>query len=369
VIARPEPLNQNYDALLVVSFGGPEGMDEVMPFLENVTRGRGIPRERLLGVARHYELFGGVSPINEQNRRLIAALRDELDARGPRLPVYWGNRNWHPLLADTLRRMRDDGVGRALAFVTSAYSSYSGCRQYREDVERARAAAGEGAPAVDKLRAFYNHPGFVGPNAENLSAALAQVPAGRREAARVAFTAHSIPAAMAAGCDYEAQLLETCRLVAERAGAGHWRLVFQSRSGSPQQPWLEPDICDHLRELKSGGAADAVVHPVGFISDHMEVLFDLDTEARQTAEEIGLNMIRAATVGTHPAFVSMIRELINERADAGAPRPALGARGASHDVCPADCCLPGATRPAAAAAPNAPAARNPAFTDERGAAS
>ena len=359
---------QTYDALLVVSFGGPEAMDDVMPFLENVTRGRGIPRERLVGVAHHYELFGGVSPINEQNRRLISALRAELDRHGPRLPVYWGNRNWHPLLADKLRQMRDDGIGRALAFVTSAYSSYSGCRQYREDIERARAAVGEDAPAVDKLRAFYNHPGFVGPNAENLSAALAQIPAERRADARVAFTAHSIPGAMAAGCDYEAQLNETCRLVAERAGAQHWRLVFQSRSGSPQQPWLEPDICDHLRDLKAAGATDAVVHPVGFISDHMEVLYDLDTEARQVAAEIGLNMIRAATVGTHPAFVRMIRELIDERTSGDAERPALGTRGASHDVCPADCCLPGAARPAAAAATRDAHAPTTVFTDERGAA-
>ncbi|HEY9285534.1 MAG TPA: ferrochelatase, partial [Pyrinomonadaceae bacterium] len=329
VTDRPGNSAQPYDALLVVSFGGPEGMDDVMPFLENVTRGRGIPRERLLGVAHHYELFGGVSPINEQNRRLIGALRDELDAHGPRLPVYWGNRNWHPLLADAVRQMRDDGVTRALAFVTSAYSSYSGCRQYREDIERARAAVGDGAPAVDKLRAFYNHPGFVGPNAENLSAALGQIPAERRAYARVAFTAHSIPGVTAAGCDYEAQLSETCRLVAGRAGARNWRLVFQSRSGSPHQPWLEPDICDHLRELKAAGAGDAVVHPVGFISDHMEVLYDLDTEARQVSAEIGLNMIRAATVGTHPAFVTMIRQLITERIDADAERPALGTRGAS----------------------------------------
>jgi protoporphyrin/coproporphyrin ferrochelatase len=356
-----------YDALLVVSFGGPEGMDDVMPFLENVTRGRGIPRERLAGVAHHYELFGGVSPINGQNRRLIAALREELDARGPRLPIYWGNRNWHPLLDDAVRRMRDDGVKRALAFVTSAYSSYSGCRQYREDIERAREAVGSGAPAIDKLRAFYNHPGFVGPNAENLRAALAEVPAARRDAAHVAFTAHSIPSSMAAGCDYGVQLQETCRLVAERAGARNWRLVFQSRSGSPHVPWLEPDICDHLRGLKAQGATDAVVQPVGFISDHMEVLYDLDTEAKQVAAEIGLNMIRAATVGTHPAFVAMIRELIAERTG-GAAKLALGARGASHDVCPADCCLLGASRPAVttSTARDALPSSSPAFTDERG---
>src|ERR1051325_6851344 len=232
-----------FDPLLVVSFGGPEGMDDVMPFLANVLRGRNVPEARMREVAHHYELFGGVSPINGQNRRLIAALGQELEREGPRLPVYWGNRNWHPLLADTLRQMRDDGITNALAFVTSAYSSYSGCRQYREDIARAREAVGEGAPRVEKLRAFYNHPGFVGPNVENLRAALEQIPGKRRAAARVAFTAHSIPSAMAAGCDYERQLLETCRLVVEctavyegaSARANDWRLVFQSRSGPPTQ--------------------------------------------------------------------------------------------------------------------------------------
>lgn len=340
-------MNEPYDALLIVSFGGPEGMDDVMPFLSNVLRGRNVPESRMREVAHHYELFDGVSPINGQNRRLITALEQELAAQGPRLPVYWGNRNWHPLLADTLRQMRDDGVRHALAFVTSAYSSYSGCRQYREDIERAREAVGADAPRVEKLRAFFNHPGFVGPNVENLRAALTQIPAERRAAARVAFTAHSVPAAMAAGSDYARQLLETCRLVAEGAGAADWRLVFQSRSGPPTQPWLEPDICDHLRALKGEGATDVVVAPVGFISDHMEVLYDLDTEARQVSEELGFNMIRAATVGTHPDFVRMIRELINERLDPAAPRRALGAFGPAHDLCAVDCCLSGIARPAA----------------------
>jgi ferrochelatase len=338
-------MNQPYDALLVVSFGGPEGMDDVMPFLANVLRGRNVPESRMREVAHHYELFGGVSPINGLNRRLIAALEQELEREGPRLPVYWGNRNWHPLLADTLRRMRDDGIKNALAFVTSAYNSYSGCRQYREDIERGREAVGPGAPRVEKLRAFYNHPGFVRPNVENLRAALEQIPEGRRAAARAAFTAHSIPAALAAGCDYERQLLETCRLVAEGAGTNNWRLVFQSRSGPPTQAWLEPDICDHLRALKDEGVTDVVVAPVGFISDHMEVLYDLDTEARRVAGEVGINMIRAATAGTHPQFVSMIRELILERLDPATPRRALGTSGPSHDVCPVDCCLPGMARP------------------------
>jgi ferrochelatase len=346
-------MNQPYDALLVVSFGGPEGMDDVMPFLSNVLRGRNVPESRMREVAHHYELFGGVSPINGQNRRLIAALEEELERQGPRLPVYWGNRNWHPLLADTLRQMRDDGIRNALAFVTSAYSSYSGCRQYREEIERARAAVGEGAPRVEKLRAFFNHPGFVGPNVENLRAALGQIPEERRPSARVAFTAHSVPAGMAAGCDYERQLLETCRLVAEGAGAAAWRLVFQSRSGPPTQAWLEPDICDHLRELKAGGVDDVVVAPVGFISDHMEVLYDLDTEARQLSEELGINMVRAATVGTHPEFVRMILELIRERLDPAVSRRALGTFAPSHDVCPVDCCLPGTSRPAVRVESNA----------------
>jgi ferrochelatase len=339
-------MKQTYDALLIVSFGGPEALEDVMPFLANVLRGRNVPEARMREVAHHYELFGGVSPINEQNRKLIAALERELETRGPRLPVYWGNRNWHPLLADTLRRMRDDGIKNALAFVTSAYSSYSGCRQYREDVERAREAVGEDAPRVEKLRAFFNHPGFVGPNVLNLRAALEQIPSERRANAQVAFTAHSIPGAMAAGCDYERQLLETCRLVAEGAGHERWRLVFQSRSGAPAQPWLEPDICDYLRELKETDMKDVVVAPVGFISDHMEVLYDLDTEARKLADELGLNMIRAATVGTHPEFVAMIRELIIERIDDAAPRRALGLFPPSHDVCSTDCCLSGMQRPA-----------------------
>ena len=332
-------IDQPYDALLVVSFGGPEALDEVMPFLANVLRGRNVPPERMRVVAQHYEMFGGVSPINEQNRKLIAALRKELDENGPRLPIYWGNRNWHPLLADTLRQMRADGIRRALAFVTSAYSSYSGCRQYRENIERARAEVGDDAPQVEKLRAFYNHPGFIEPNIEHLTAALAQIPEARRAATEIAFTAHSIPLSMAAACEYEAQLLETCRLVAQGAGHERWRLVFQSRSGPPTQAWLEPDICAYLRELKARGTRDTVAAPVGFISDHLEVIYDLDTQARQLAAEIGLNMIRAATVGTHPTFIKMIRELILERIEPQTIRRALGTRGVSHDVCPADCCL------------------------------
>jgi ferrochelatase len=332
-------MNQPYDALLIVSFGGPEGMSDVMPFLENVLRGRNVPAERMRAVARHYELFDGVSPINAQNRELIAALENELAQNGPHLPIYWGNRNWHPMLADALRKMAQGGVRNALAFFTSAYSSSSGCRQYREDIARAQQEVGPDAPRVEKLRAFYNHPGFVGPNVENVRAALAEIPSGRRGRARLAFTAHSIPLSMAAGCDYEAQLLETCRLVSEGASHERWRLVFQSRSGPPSQPWLEPDILDHLRELKEAGTEDVVVAPVGFISDHMEVLYDLDTEARALCQNLGLNMVRAATVGAHVDFVKMIRELVLERLSPDAPRRFLGTRGPGHDVCPADCCL------------------------------
>ncbi|HEX5708659.1 MAG TPA: ferrochelatase [Pyrinomonadaceae bacterium] len=332
-------MNQTFDAVLVLSFGGPEGMDDVMPFLRNVLRGRNVPEERMRAVAHHYEMFGGVSPINAQNRALIAALERELEAEGPRLPVYWGNRNWHPFLADALRRMKSDGVRNALAFVTSAYSSYSGCRQYREDIERARAEVGEGAPQVSKLRAFYNHPGFVEPNAENLRAALARIPEARRARAEVAFTAHSIPVSMADGCDYESQLRETSRLVAVAAGCERYSLVFQSRSGPPTQAWLEPDVCDYLRDARASGASDVVLAPVGFISDHMEVVYDLDTEARGLAEELGLNLLRAATVGTHPTFVRMIRELITERLDSDAPRRFLGEQGPRADTCAPDCCL------------------------------
>lgn len=329
----------SYDALLIVSFGGPEGMDDVMPFLENVLRGKNVPRERMRAVAHHYELFGGISPINSQNRTLIAALEKELKESGLHLPIYWGNRNWHPMLADTLRRMTADGIKNALAFFTSAYSSYSGCRQYREDIMRAQAEVGARAPRIEKLRAFYNHPGFISPNVENVRHALQQIPEERRSRAQIAFTAHSIPLSMAVGCDYEAQLKESCRLIAESVGHKNWRLVFQSRSGAPAQPWLEPDICDYLTELKEAGTEDAVIAPVGFISDHMEVLYDLDTEARALCEKINLKMVRASTVGAHPLFVKMIRELILERMNPDTPRRFLGTRGASDDVCPADCCL------------------------------
>jgi ferrochelatase len=342
--ADPRLDDRGYDALIVVSFGGPEGPDDVIPFLENVTRGRGVPRVRLAEVAHHYDLFGGVSPINRQNRELISAIEAELAGHGIELPVYFGNRNWHPYLADTVRDMRDGGVHRALAFFTSAFSSYSGCRQYREDIHRAQAEAGPDAPEVLKLRAFYNHPGFVEANADRVREALASIPGERRAAAHLVFTAHSIPSAMAARCRYEDQLAETSRLVAEAVGRHEASVVYQSRSGSPHVPWLGPDVSDRLCELSDAGVTDVVVSPVGFVSDHMEVLYDLDIEAAETARGLGLTMVRAESAGTHPAFVGMVRELIEERLT-GAERRAVGRFGPSHEVCPANCCLPGTGKP------------------------
>jgi ferrochelatase len=333
------------DAIVVVSFGGPEGPDDVLPFLENVTRGRGVPRERLLEVAHHYERFGGVSPINAQNRALIAALEAELAAHGIDLPVYFGNRNWHPFLADTMRRMRDDGVRRALAFLTSAFSSYSGCRQYRENLFEAQRAVGPDAPETPRLRMVYNHPGFVEANADRVRAALAELPDGRREGVHLAFTAHSIPLAMARCCAYEVQLRETARLVSEAVGVADHAVVYQSRSGPPHVPWLEPDVCEHLETVAARGVEAVVISPIGFVSDHLEVLFDLDVEAREKADELGLTMVRAQTAGTHPAFVGAIRELVQERLSTRAPRRALGRFGPSHDTCAPDCCLPGTGRP------------------------
>jgi ferrochelatase len=335
----------NYDALIFVSFGGPEGSDDVMPFLENVTRGRGVPRERLLQVAEQYKLFDGVSPINAHNRAVIAALEEEFAEHGPPVPVYFGNRNWHPFLSDTVAEMAVHGVRRALAFVTSAYSSYSGCRQYREDIARACTEVGAGAPEIDKLRAFWNHPGFIEPLTENVRAALSAIPAARRAAARIAFTAHSLPLSMAETCDYKTQLLDAAGLIAERLdSAPPWELVYQSRSGPPSQPWLEPDLLDHLDSLAGEGVGDVLVAPIGFVADHMEVLFDLDVQARRKANELGLHMVRAATVGTDPRFISMIRELVLERLEPARERRALGNLGPRADVCPPDCC-PAPRRP------------------------
>lgn len=314
-----------YDALLIVSFGGPERPEDVVPFLENVTRGKNVPRERLLEVAEHYYHFGGKSPINQQCRDLIAELRTKLDERGPKLPIYWGNRNWHPFLADTLRQMRDDGVRHAMAFVMSAYSSYSGCRQYRENIAAAQDEVGPGAPAVDKLPGFYNHPGFIEACADRVREALGQFLPNEANSFRLVMSAHSIPCSMAATSDYERQLQQTSRLVAEAVGIHSWDLVYQSRSGPPTQPWFEPDILDHLRRLHGDGVKNVLVAPLGFVSDHLEVLYDLDTEAAALARELGMKFVRAPTVGTHPAFVRMIRQLIQEFDPV-------------RDRCRADCC-------------------------------
>jgi ferrochelatase len=343
-------MRMNYDAILVVSFGGPESSDDVIPFLENVLRGRNVPRERMQAVAEHYYHFGGKSPINQQARELIAALEHELAQHGPKLPVYWGNRNWHPMLAEALQQMKQDGIRRALAFVTSAYSSYSGCRQYREDIARAQSEIGPGAPEIDKLRAFFNHPGFVEATEERLRDALREVPADARQNIQIVYSAHSIPLSMANTCDYVSQLEEVRKLVSARLAVADDALVYQSRSGAPGQPWLEPDILDYLRQVKARNLASAVVlAPISFISDHMEVLYDLDIEARQLCDSLTLPMVRAKTVGVHPKFVGMIRELILERVTSGVERRALGSLGPRQDVCEENCCpAPQPGRPLAA---------------------
>ncbi|MGW4205259.1 ferrochelatase, partial [Streptomyces sp. NPDC004726] len=361
-----------YDALLLCSFGGPEGPDDVVPFLENVTRGRGIPKERLKEVGRHYFLFGGVSPINAQNRALLEALRKDFANHGLGLPVHWGNRNWAPYLTDTLREMVREGHRRIAVLATSAYASYSGCRQYREDLAGALAtleAEGLEVPRVDKLRHYFNHPGFIRPMVDGVLASLADLPEGLRDGAHLAFTTHSIPLSAADasgpveghgdGGAYLRQHHEAARLIREavREETGverPWSLVFQSRSGAPHIPWLEPDICDHLEELHGAGVRAAVMIPVGFVSDHMEVLYDLDTEAAAKAAELGLAVRRSATVGADPRFAAAVRELVLERAatERGVPvqRCALGSLGASHDVCPVGCCPARMPQPPAAGA-------------------
>ncbi|WP_052868865.1 ferrochelatase [Streptomyces niger] len=364
-----------YDALLLLSFGGPEGPDDVVPFLENVTRGRGIPRERLKEVGQHYFLFGGVSPINAQNRELLDALRKDFAEHGLDLPVYWGNRNWAPYLTDTLRDMVRDGRRRIAVLATSAYASYSGCRQYRENLADALAAlAAEGleVPQVDKLRHYFNHPGFVRPMVDGVLASLAELPEDARAGAHIAFTTHSIPTAAAdtsgrpeehtedgAGGAYVAQHLDVAKVIVEavreETGIAHpWQLVYQSRSGAPHIPWLEPDICDHLETLHTQGVPAVVMAPIGFVSDHMEVKYDLDTEATAKAAELGLPVTRSATVGADPRFAAAVRDLLLERAaaerDRAPKRCALGALGPSHDLCPVGCCPARTPRPAAAGA-------------------
>ena len=345
-----------FDAVVVVSFGGPETSEDVMPFLRQVTRGRGVPEERLAAVAEHYAARGG-SPINEQNRLLVRKLTAAFADAGLDLPVYWGNRNWHPFLADTAADMSRDGVRRALAFVTSAFGSYSGCRQYREDIASACSGV-QPALTIRKLRLFYNHPGFIEPMAEGVRRSLEKLTGGRLEKLasgekstdsglpRLLFSAHSIPASMAAAAPYEAQLRESSTLIAERVGQSFakvgeslsWDLVFQSRSGDPRTPWLEPDVNDHLRSLAARGIDEVVLVPLGFVSDHMEVIQDLDCEAAECAAELGVHLIRSPTVGAHPAFLSMIVELVKERLGT-AERRWLGDSGPWPDACEKTCCV------------------------------
>ena len=344
-----------YDAVLLVSFGGPERAQDVLPFLENVTRGRGVPRERLDEVGEHYHLFGGRSPINDQNREYVAAVEEDLRSSGVDVPVYWGNRNWQPFLADTLEQMQADGVRRAACLLTSAYSSYSGCRQYRENLADAVAEVRErvgDAPRLDRLRHYYNHPGFVEPMVDATLSALADLADGARRDAHLLFVTHSVPEAMnaASGPDGGAYVAQH-RTVAEEIGerirqeTGHRypaELVFCSRSGPPSVPWLEPDVNDRIEELAEEGVGGVVVVPIGFVSDHMEVIYDLDTEAAATAEKAGMSFARAATAGVDPRFVAMLRDLLVERAgvERGAEpvRATVGGQVASWDVCAAGCC-------------------------------
>lgn len=332
-----------FDAFLLVSFGGPEGPDDVMPFLRNVTAGRGIPDERLKQVAEHYHQFGGVSPINQQCRDLLAAVQKDFAANGIGLPLYWGNRNWQPFLASTVRQMAADGITRALAFVTSAYSSFSSCRQYLGDIEAARAQVGEAAPRIAKIRQYFNHPGFIESFAASAARAIGSLPGAQPDDFELVFVAHSIPLTMAdasgpAGGAYQAQLTSAAGLVAAALGYPRpWHLAYCSRSGPPSQPWLGPDVNDLMAELAAAGCRAVVLVPIGFVSDHMEVKFDLDVEAAQTAQRLGLALARAAAPGTDHRFVSMITDLVRERLD-GVPGVALGGLGAGPDTCPAGCC-------------------------------
>ena len=343
-------MSENYDAILLLSFGGPEAPEDVRPFLENVTRGRGVPPERLDAVEEHYRHFGGVSPINARNRELVAAIASRTE-----LSVWFGNRNWYPFVEDAVREMAEAGVRRALVFATSAYGGYSACRQYHEDIARARAAVcsdGTDAPELVKLRHFFDHPDFVRANADAVRAALEQLPEDRRESARLVFTAHSIPISADAaagrpqegGHRYSRQVGEAAALVADELGVDEFDVVWQSRSGPPQVPWLEPDIVDHLDTLHAKGVDAVVVVPVGFVSDHVEVVWDLDNEAVERAGELGIALARAATAGPDPRFADMVVELVGEHTD-GRPARRLGTEPlagctANGAPCATDCCVP-----------------------------
>lgn len=316
--------NQRYDALLFLSFGGPETHEDVIPFLENVLRGRNVPRERMLEVAEHYYHFDGKSPINDQCREMIAELKAEFAENGVNLPIYWGNRNWHPMVNDTICQMQSDGIRKALVYVTSAFSSYSGCRQYREDMAAAQEVVG-GAIELDKIPSYFDHPGFIGTMVERVQEAMESLPG-----AMVVYTAHSIPTSMAATSPYVQQLTYAAGKVNEALGLGEVTLLYQSRSGPPTQPWLEPDVCDFIRGTD---AKKLIVVPIGFLSDHMEVMYDLDTEAAEAAAERGIAFVRAKTVGTHPHFVRAVREMVQDALAKGIT-----------PICKVDCCQP-ARRP------------------------
>lgn len=337
-VIEPAP---RYDAVLMVAYGGPDGPEDVLPFLAHATRGRNIPPERLQEVASHYLHFGGASPINAQMRALRAALEADLASYRHPLPVYLGNRNWHPSIEETVRTMASDGVRSALLLITSSFSSYSSCRQYQEDVQRAVAAVGPRAPRFNKVRACFNHPGFIEAAARSLAAAQQQADAGRGRP-QVVFTAHSIPLSMARQCAYEEQLWESGRLTATAAGVTEWTVAFQSRSGPAQVPWLEPDICAQIATFASAGVREVVVMPIGFLSDHMEVLFDLDHEAAGVAADLNVGFHRAATVGTDRQFVGALRDIVVERLTNSPLRRAVGRMEAAPDECTEGCCWPGA---------------------------
>jgi ferrochelatase len=315
-----------FDAVLIISFGGPQGLDDIRPFLANVLRGRRVSPERVEEVAHHYELFGGVSPITELTRAQADGLASRLAAAGHPLPVFVGMRNWHPLLADTLRDMRAAGVRRAIAFIAAAQHCYSSCEQYRDNVAAARTELRASGNDIDITftGSWFDHPLFIAANAAHVRDALQRLPDPLRAEARLVCTAHSIPLPMAERSRYREQLQETARLVAHEAGMRDWALVYQSRSGRPQDPWLEPDVCDYLRAEREAGLAAAVISPIGFVCDHIEVLYDLDTEAAQVCREIGLPMTRAEAVNADPLFLDMMADVVMKtvrRYEAGRPLP------------------------------------------------
>ncbi len=331
---------QSIDCILFVSFGGPEGPNDVIPFLENVLRGKPVPRERLLEVAEHYQHFGGISPINDQNREIMASLEAGLRDAKLNLPVIWGNRNWKPYIADAFAEMQQRGLKNALPIFTNMFSSYSGCRQYRENIQDAiQTSCGGQQLTVPRLRFGFNHPLFIDAQVSLIGEAYSRLTEEQRASSRLLYSAHSIPNSMSDNCNYVAQLKEAGRLIAQQLKIENWDLVYQSRSGPPQQPWLEPDISDRIRELAVEGTQAVVVAPLGFVSDHMEVLFDLDTEAKATCDELGMVYSRASAVGTHPMFTQMLIELIQERLNEGSTRRSIGSMPPLHDVCPENCCL------------------------------